>query len=153
MKALLIFLIVLAGAAGLFLYKDAQLKQENLGKAQQACIEKYNSTGQSAIISDAEGFCACHARIKRPAKIEEIKIASRACMDQYGKAGMLQRCEDMNKDMRREEATNKGINCGCFYDQMMTLFGDEVLGRNGADDMTPQQRTETVAKAFIACKN
>lgn len=155
MKALLIIVIFITGVAGLFYFKGEELKVENLSKARQACIEKYNSMPQAAnIISDVEGFCGCNANIKRPAKVEEIKIAGRACMDQYGKATLIQRCEDMNVSMRREDETQKGIDCGCFYNQLITLFGDEVIGQNnGADTMTKQKRDETVAKAYMACKN
>ncbi len=154
MKALLIIIVFIAGAAGLFYFKGESLKVENLNKAKNACIEHYNNMPQASnIISDIDGFCSCNANIKRPAKIEEVKIAGRACMDQYGKPTLLQRCEEMNNDMRREDETQKGIDCGCFYDQLITLFSDEVIGQNnGADTMTKEQRDETVAKAFVACK-
>lgn len=154
MKALLIIIVFIAGAAGLFYFKGEILKQQAVKQTKQACIEKYNSMPQAAnIISDVDAFCGCNANIKRWAKADDIKIAGRACMDQYGKANLLQRCEDMNNDMRREDETQRGIDCSCFYDQLISLFSDEVIGQNnGADSLTKEQRDETVAKAYMACK-
>lgn len=154
MRILLIVAIFITGVAGLFYFKNENIKLEKRSLIKQACVEKYNNMPQASnIISDVDGFCGCNAGIERTGTATEIKAAGRACMDQYGKPGLIQRCEDMNKAMSREVADAKGIDCGCFYNQLITLFGDEMIGQNSDEEpLTKKQRDETVGRAFMACK-
>lgn len=152
MKFIIFAIVVAAIVMGGLIY-NKQTGVDKIAVIKQACIQKYTSLPENNLINDVDGFCQCQAEIKRPATIEEAKAGGIACMDQYGKENMLKLCESMNADMQKEDPASKGLNCSCFYDNLMNLFGDMVLGQNGADNMTKQQRDETIGKAFVACRN
>ncbi len=153
LKRLLIGLLVtvavsLAGYA--YIYKTQADKKATM---RQACIQKYEATPEINVITDINGFCECSIKVRDQKTPEAIIAGGRACMDQYGKENLLKMCEDMNAEMKQEMPGTKGLNCGCFYDKLTSMFGAEMNERKGVDNMTKRQRDETVAKAFIACRN
>ncbi len=151
-RAFIILLVVgIVMGLGTYAYK---LKADNLTAGMKAaCMEKSLPMQQKGIISDLEGFCECSIKVRDQKTAEAIKDSGRACMDQYGKASLMKMCEDMNVDMKKEDATASGLNCECFYGNLTSFFGDEANARKGADNMTKAQRDEVVMKAFTSCKN
>jgi len=152
MRAFIIMLVVgIVMGLGTYAYHlKGETQKENM---KVACMEKSMPMQQKGIIPDLEGFCECSIKVRDQKTAQAIKDSGRACLDQYGKASLMKMCEDMNVDMKKEDAAALGLNCECFYDKLTSFFGDEANARKGADNMTKAQRDEVVMKAFTSCKN
>ncbi len=150
-KFIVFLVVIVAVGAGGYFFVTQKRQSNQIADVKQLCVQKYKGIQQSTI-TDVEGFCECTAHVDRADGPEQFKAGGKACMDKFGKANLLKSCESMNADMVKEDSANKGVNCECFYDKMLDLFGDQANEQNGADNLTKEQRRATVAEAFLACK-
>ena len=152
MKALLFILILLGAAAGLYFYQARDLENANREKVRQACLDvHYKMPVEAKMVGDVEGLCTCQSEIDLQASAEIIKQQGRACMDQFGKADIVARCEKYNVRLAAQSAGTKKMNCDCFYDQLMNLSLDQMMAGQAIKDLTPEQAQQVSRQAVTAC--
>lgn len=152
MKIFVIIMILLGAATGLYFYQARDLENVNREKVRQACLDvHYKIPVPSKLVDDVEGLCSCQSNIDLSAPAETIKQQGRACMDQYAKNKLLERCRGFNA--RLQTANPKQLDCDCFYDQLMTLSIDAMMTPQGIKDLSPEEGQQVSREAVAACTN
>lgn len=154
MKVLLFILLILGAAAGLYYYSAYDLDKTNRENARQLCIDElYKLPPNSNMIEDAAGFCDCQAAIKPAAGAASIRAQGRACMDQFGKSGVMARCEKLNEELKQRYTNAKHIRCDCFYENLMDLSADAMMSTSKIQALNAEQRRAVTEQAIAACNN
>lgn len=151
MRIIVFFAIFVGVMGGGYAYMKYAQFAEKAGITQE-CVQKYSVPPRNKLIKDAKGFCECSANIEQPFTVEEAKALGRSCMEQYGKQNLLRMCEDMNVEIKNRSVAAKTVNCGCFYEELMGLFSDEMIAQK-TSDLPKEKRDEVVWQAFTKCRN
>jgi|GEM_PF-4585505 len=147
MKWILIILVVLIAGFGGYIYLGKMAQNTRVEEARLSCIQKYEAMPQAKeMLKDVSGFCGCQAASARGNSKEEIKELWTACNDKFVKPGMMESCMAANAEINPQNVAGKGVNCQCFYDNLMGELAREEI------EPPAERRNQLSTQAFMACR-
>lgn len=147
MKFYVVILFLFVLAVGGYFLADRHIDMKNLSAYKQECLNRYANVPEGQkMVDDIEGFCACQSSIDPRSSKDDMKAVWKSCNDQYIKPNLVKTCMDANVSINPAGEAGKGVNCQCFYDNLINAMADQ------SQDMPAERRNQLSAQAFMACR-